>query len=197
MPKDKTGDCQWPANDPLMIRYHDLEWGIPNHDDRMLFEYLVLDAFQAGLSWKTILHKRENFRRAFDQFDPEKITRYKEKKINLLLADAGIIRNRLKIRGTVKNAGEFLRLQQEYGSFDRYIWQFTGFKTICKGRRSMKDIDSSSPESDAMSRALRKEGFTFVGSTICYAFMQASGMINDHLVTCHRYPACSQSVQHR
>lgn len=190
MPVSKKKSCEWPSDDPLMIAYHDEEWGTPLHDDLRLFEYLVLDAFQAGLSWKTILHKRENFRKAFHGFEPKKIACYDEKKIASLLADAGIIRNRLKIYGTVENARQFLRIQAQYGSFDKYIWQFTGYQTILHRHRSAKDHCSTSPESDAMSVALRKEGFKFVGSTICYAFMQAAGMVNDHLVSCHRYALC-------
>lgn len=170
-----------------MIRYHDEEWGSPLHDDQKLFEYLVLDAFQAGLSWRTILYKRENFRKAFDQFDPQKISRYKEKKIERLLKDTGIIRNKLKICGTVENAKRFLEVQKGMGSFDRYIWQFTDHKTIVNQRKPGEPAPVSSPEAEAMSKDLRKRGFKFVGPTICYAFMQAAGMVNDHLVTCFRY----------
>ena len=179
--------CNWPSNDPLMIRYHDEEWGVPLHDDRKLFEFMLLDAFQAGLSWKTVLHKRENFRRAFDGFDPEKIALYSEADFDRLMADEGIIRNRAKIRGSITNAGIFLKVREEYGTFDRYIWQFTGGKTIFNGLSNLKEIPVISKESDAMSADLRKRGFKFVGSTICYAFMQAAWMVNDHLVTCHRY----------
>lgn len=179
--------CEWPSNDPLMIEYHDREWGTPLHDDRKLFEFLVLDAFQAGLSWKTILYKRENFRKAFDNFAPEKIAKYNEKKTAALMNDAGIIRNKLKISGTVENAKQFLKVQKEFGSFDQYIWQFTGGKTIMNKRKKGQPAPATSPESDAMSKELRLRGFKFVGSTICYAFMQAAGMVNDHLVTCHRY----------
>ncbi len=181
--------CEWPSNDPLMIKYHDEEWGTPLHDDRKLFEFLVLDAFQAGLSWKTILYKRENFRRAFDNFAPEKIAKYNEKKTVALMNDAGIIRNKLKISGTVENAKQFLKVQKEFGSFDQYIWQFTAGKTIINKRKKGQAPPATSPESDAMSKELRLRGFKFVGSTICYAFMQAAGMVNDHLVTCHRYKA--------
>ncbi len=187
---DKRKDCSWPSSDPLMIAYHDQEWGTPLHEDRKLFEFLVLDAFQAGLSWKTILHKREHFRKAFDGFDPARIARYRAARIETLLQDAGIIRNRLKIQATVENARQFLRIRKTYGSFDRFIWQFTDHRTIRNRRKSINDIVSSSPESDRMSEALRKEGFRFVGSTICYAFMQAAGMVNDHLVTCSRYGKC-------
>lgn len=181
--------CSWPSNDPLMIKYHDEEWGVPLHDDRKLFEFMVLDAFQAGLSWRTILHKRENFRKAFDDFEPEVIANYSEGKIQLLMQDAGIIRNQLKIRGTVENAKGYLKVVEEFGSFDRYIWQFTGGKTIQNNITSLSQIPVSSPESDAMSKDLKKRGFKFVGTTICYAFMQAAGMVNDHLTECHRFNA--------
>jgi DNA-3-methyladenine glycosylase I len=179
--------CNWPSNDPLMIEYHDREWGIPLHDDRKLFEFMVLDAFQAGLSWKTILHKRENFRKAFDNFEPEVIASYPEEKIQHLLQDAGIVRNRAKVRGTVENAKAFLKIKKEFGSFDRYIWQFTGDKTIHNRLTSLANMPVTSPESDAMSKDLKKRGFKFVGSAICYAFMQAAGMVNDHLAGCFRY----------
>jgi DNA-3-methyladenine glycosylase I len=182
-----SNDCQWPTNDPLMIEYHDEEWGVPLHDDRKLFEFLVLDAFQAGLSWRTVLHKRENFRKAFDNFDAKKIARYEEKDFERLMADAGIIRNRAKIRGTILNARCFLEVKKEFGNFDRYIWQFTGGKTIDNRLKALGHMKSSSPESDAMSKDLIKRGFKFVGTTICYAFMQAAGMVNDHLVTCRRH----------
>lgn len=182
--------CAWPAEDPLMIQYHDEEWGTPVHDDDKLFEFLVLDAFQAGLSWRTILYKRENFRHAFDHFDAKKIARYKEKKLEQLMNDAGIIRNKLKISGTVENAKRFLEVQKEFGSFDQYIWQFTGHKTMVNKRKAGEAPVATSPESDAMSKALKSRGFKFVGSTICYAFMQAAGMVNDHAVTCFRYKAC-------
>ena len=179
----------WPMaeDDFRMIRYHDTEWGNPVHDDALHFEYLVLDAFQAGLSWRTILNKRENFRKAFSNFDPKRIVRYDSKKIGRLMQDAGIIRNRLKILGTVKNARAFLEIQKEFGSFDAYIWQFTGHKILHNCRPRNKPLPSKSPESDAMSLALKKRGFTFVGSTICYAYMQAAGMVNDHLTVCPLY----------
>lgn len=170
-----------------MLEYHDKEWGIPLHDDQKLFEFLVLDAFQAGLSWKTILHKRENFRKAFDNFEPEVIAQYTEGKIQLLLQDAGIIRNRAKVRGTVENAIAFLKVKEEFGTFDRYIWQFTGGKTIHNKLTSFSQLQATSKESDAMSKDLKKRGFKFVGSTICYAFMQAAGMVNDHMAGCFRY----------
>jgi len=169
-----------------MIAYHDKEWGVPLHDDRKHFEFMVLDAFQAGLSWAIVLKKREGFRKAFDQFDIRKIATYDEKKIQLLLKDDKIIRNQMKIRATVNNAGQFLKIQDEFGSFDKYIWQFTGFKTKMNKWESLKELPATSPESDAMSKDLKKRGFKFVGSTICYAYMQAAGMVNDHLVKCFR-----------
>ncbi len=178
--------CNWPGNDPLMIEYHDKEWGVPVHDDNKLFEYLLLDAFQAGLSWKTILHRREGFRRAFDNFDAKKIAAYTEDDYNRLLNDAGIIRNRAKIRGTIKNARLFLEVQQEFGSFDAYIWQFTGGKTIVNHWTELKQLPATSPESDFMSKDMKKRGFAFCGSTICYAFMQAAGLIDDHFEGCFR-----------
>lgn len=179
--------CSWPSNDPLMMAYHDEEWGVPVHDDRKLFEFMVLDAFQAGLSWKTILHKRENFRKAFDNFQPEIIANYSDHKISELLEDAGIIRNRLKILATVINAQKLLEVQKEFGTFDKYIWQFTGGKTKVNKWTELNQIPASSPESDEMSKDLKKRGFKFVGTTICYAFMQAAGMVNDHMSYCTRY----------
>ncbi len=168
-----------------MTRYHDTEWGVPLHDDRKLFEFLVLDAAQAGLSWQTILLKRENYRRAFDNFDPEKIVRYSDKRLAKLLLNPGIIRNRLKVRSAVVNARAFLAVRDEFGSFDRYIWQFVGHPP--RINRFDNHIPATSAESDAMSKDMKKRGFTFCGSTICYAFMQAAGMVNDHRVTCFRY----------
>ena len=170
-----------------MIAYHDEEWGVPLHDDRKLFEFLVLDAFQAGLSWRTILHKRENFRLAFDAFDAQLIARYKKRKIGQLLENAGIVRNRMKIEATVGNAKAFLGVQSEYGSFDSYIWQFVGGQPKQNRWRSLKRLPVSTPDSDRMSKDLKERGFKFVGTTICYAFMQAAGMVNDHLVKCFRY----------
>jgi DNA-3-methyladenine glycosylase I len=170
-----------------MIEYHDKEWGVPLHDDRKLFEFLVLDAFQAGLSWNTIINKRKNFEKAFDNFDYKKIARYTEKKLEKLMNDAGIIRNRLKVYGTVKNAKAFMEVQKEFGSFDKYIWQFTGGKTIHNNFKSTKEIPAKTKEAEAMSKDLVKRGFTFVGPTICYAFMQAAGMVNDHITGCFRY----------
>jgi len=184
--------CTWPGSDALMIHYHDTEWGVPLHDDQKLFEFLVLDAFQAGLSWKTILHKRAHFRKAFAGFNAASIAAFDESHVEALMQDAGIIRNQLKIRSSITNARNFLNLQKEYGSFDAFIWQFTDHKTIKNQWSHSGQIPAKSPESDAMSKALIKLGFKFVGSTICYAFMQASGMINDHLVTCPRHKAVSR-----
>lgn len=170
-----------------MVAYHDVEWGKPLYDDAKLFEFLILEGMQAGLSWRTVLHKRENFRKAFDGFDPEKIARYDRKKKVLLMKDAGIIRNRLKIEAAVQNAGAFLDLREKEGGFGRYLWQVTGGKPIVNRRKHPKELPASTRESDAMSRALKEKGFRFVGSTICYAHMQATGMVNDHFVTCFRY----------
>jgi len=180
----ESTDCNWPGEDALMRAYHNDEWGTPLHDDRKLFEFLVMDAFQAGLSWRTILYKRENFRRAFDNYDVAKIVLYDEDKIQSLMQDASIVRNQAKIRATIGNAKAFLQVQVEFGTFDKYIWQFTGGKTIDNHPRSNAGIPAKSPESDAMSKDLLKRGFKFVGSTICYAFMQAAGMVNDHLEGC-------------
>jgi DNA-3-methyladenine glycosylase I len=182
----QMNECSWPTGDLLMIKYHDEEWGVPLHDDQKIFEFLVLDAFQAGLSWRTVLHKRENFRKAFDGFDMKKIAMYGEPDFDRLMADPGIIRNKAKIRGTIQNAQCFLDVQNEYGTFDAYIWQFTGGRTINNNLTSLSVMPVSSKESDAMSKDLRSRGFKFVGTTICYAFMQAAGMINDHLVTCSK-----------
>jgi DNA-3-methyladenine glycosylase I len=178
--------CPWAKSD-LLAAYHDEEWGVPLHDDRALFEFLVLEGAQAGLSWETVLRKRENYRRAFDGFDPAKVARYDGRKIKKLLGDAGIIRNRLKIEAAIKNARAFLAVQKEFGTFDRYIWQFTGGKTKRNRFRALKDIPARTAESDAMSAELKRRGFAFVGSTICYAHMQATGMVNDHLVDCFRH----------
>lgn len=180
--------CEWvPNNDPLYQRYHDEEWGVPVHDDRKLFEFLILDGAQAGLSWRTILHKRENYRKAYDGFDPQKVARYDEQKIAQLLSDPGIVRNRLKVRASVENARAFLKVQEEFGSFDAFIWQFVGGKPRQNRWKSLSEIPARTPESDAMSKELKRRGFKFVGSTICYAFMQAAGMVNDHVVDCFRY----------
>jgi len=170
-----------------MIAYHDEEWGVPLHDDRGLFEFLILEGAQAGLSWSTILNKRPAYRRAFSRFDPRKVARYDEDAVAALLANDGIVRNRLKIRSTVQNARAFLAVQKEFGSFDRYIWQFTGGKPIQNRLRNAGDVPARTDESDAMSKDLRTSGFNFVGSTICYAFMQATGMVNDHAVGCFRW----------
>lgn len=171
-----------------MIAYHDREWGVPCHDDRVLFEFLVLEGAQAGLSWETILRKRENYRKAFDNFDPKEIARYDARRIRALMKNEGIIRNRLKILSTIKNAKAFAEVQSEFGSFDKYIWQFVSGKPLVNARTSLKQVPAKTAESDAMSKDLKKRGFTFVGSTICYAFMQAVGMVNDHVITCFRYP---------
>ncbi len=181
--------CAWAAGgtDPLMLRYHDEEWGVPVHDDRLLFEFLVLEGMQAGLSWRTVLNKRENFRTAFRDFDPAAVARFSDEDLRRLLADPGIIRNRLKISAAITNARKFLEMRNEFGSFDAYIWQFVGGRPIDHGIRSMGDIPATSPESDAMSRDLKKRGFRFVGPTICYAFMQAVGMVNDHETGCYRH----------
>lgn len=178
--------CDW-ARNPLAIAYHDNEWGVPSHDDPVLFEFLVLEGAQAGLSWDTILRKRGNYRAAFDRFDPKKISRYDAPKIRTLMSNDGIVRNRLKILSAVKNAQAFLDVQKEFGSFDRYIWQFVEGKPLLNARTTLNQLPARTSESDAMSKALKKRGFTFVGSTICYAFMQAVGMVNDHLVNCFRY----------
>ncbi len=179
--------CPWAGTDPLYIAYHDTEWGVPSHDDRHLFEMLVLEGAQAGLSWITILRKRDHYRRAFSRFDPARIARYDEARIARLLGDAGIVRNRLKIASTVTNARAFLDVQREFGSFDAYLWPFVGGHPIVNARRTLRDVPARTPESDALSRDLRRRGFRFVGSTICHAFMQATGMVNDHLVGCFRY----------
>ncbi len=187
---DSKDRCEWPGKeekDRLMIEYHDNEWGTPIHDDKRLFEYLLLDTFQAGLSWRTILNKRENFRKAFDNFDPVKIAKYTEKDVKRLMNDAGIIRNKLKILGAIVNAKKFLEMQKEFGSFDRYIWQFTNHKTIKNKFKELRELPAKTKESDAMSSDMKKRGFKFVGSTICYAFMQGAGMVNDHVTTCFRH----------
>ncbi len=179
--------CQWCLKTEIERNYHDNEWGVPLFDDKKLFEFLILDAFQAGLSWVTILKKRENFRIAFDDFDAEKIANYDENKYNELMNDSGIIRNKLKIKAAIINAQKFLETQKEFGSFSKYIWQFTNHKTIVNKCEKMSDVQAKTIESDAMSKDLTKRGFKFVGSTICYAFMQAAGMVNDHQIDCFRY----------
>lgn len=187
--------CPWAGDDPLYIAYHDNEWGVPSHDDRHLFEMLNLEGAQAGLSWITILRKRENYRRAFASWDAVKIARFGEQDFARLMADAGIVRNRLKIRATIDNARSFLKVRGEFGSFDRYLWQFVGGEPIQNRRRMMRDVPPVSRESDALGRDLKQRGFRFVGSTVCYAFMQAVGMVNDHLVTCFRHPQFSRRTK--
>ena len=182
--------CGW-ASGELMIRYHDEEWGVPVHDDRTLFEFLILEGAQAGLSWSTILNKRQNYRKAFEEFDPRSVAAFDRRKVQQLLRDPGIVRNRLKIASTIGNAKAFLRVQEEFGSFDRYIWQFVGGKPLVNKRKSLRQVPARSAESDAMSKDLKRHGFNFVGSTICYAFMQAVGMVNDHVVDCFRYRVLS------
>jgi DNA-3-methyladenine glycosylase I len=178
--------CPWPT-DEMMIRYHDTEWGVPVHEDRVLFEYLILEGAQAGLSWNTVLKKRENYRAAFDHFVAEKIVRYGDKKVAELLANPGIIRNRLKVAATIQNAKAFLAVREAFGSFDAYLWRFVEGKPIVNRRKSMKEVPPRTEVSDKMSKDLLKRGFKFVGSTICYSHMQATGMVNDHLVTCFRH----------
>ena len=189
MEEAKRIRCFGGPEDPLMMDYHDREWGVPVHDDRLTFEFLTLEGAQAGLSWQTILRKRENYRRAFDNFDPAKVAAYTDEDRRRLLADAGIVRNRAKIDSTISNAVRFLEVQREYGSFDRYIWQFTGHKTTRRpGLITMENMPAQTPESEAMSRDLKKRRFRFVGPTICYAHMQAVGMVNDHITACFRAP---------
>lgn len=185
--------CPWCLTDPLMMRYHDTEWGVPEHRDDKLFEFILLDTFQAGLSWRTILNKRANFKAAFDQCNPKKIAYYVDVKINELLQNEGIIRNRQKINAVISNAKAFLNIQQEFGSFDQFIWQFSNHQTIHHTWTSKDSLPASSPESDEMSKELIRRGFKFVGTTICYAFMQSIGMVNDHLITCHRYKELKKS----
>ena len=192
MPKPPTATrCAWAQSEPN-ISYHDTEWGVPLHNDRALFELLILEGAQAGLSWTTILSKRQNYRRAFDNFDVAKVARYGDAKVAELLANEGIVRNRLKVAATIANAHAVLAVQREFGSLDRYLWGFVGGRPIVNRRRRVKDVPTHSAESDAMSRDLLKRGFKFVGTTICYAFMQATGMVNDHLVTCPRHRVCAK-----
>ena len=179
--------CSWAGTDPLYIRYHDSEWGVPIHDDRRFFEFLILEGAQAGLSWLTVLKKRPSYRKAFDGFDPRKVAAYNARKIKELIADAGIIRNRLKIEAALQNAVSFLAVQREFGSFDKYIWRFVGGKPLKNSWQTVADIPAQSQASAAMSTDLKKRGFKFVGPTICYAFMQATGLVNDHTVDCFRY----------
>ena len=183
--------CPWPGNDTLMVEYHDKEWGIPEHNDQKLFEALVLDGAQAGLSWQTVLRKREAYRVAFHNFDPQRIANYGEEDVQRLLNDAGIIRNRLKIQSAIINAQKFLAVQKEFGSFDKYIWQFVGGAPVVNRVQSLAEIPATTKESDIMSKDLKKRGFKFVGSTICYAFMQAEGLVNDHTIDCFRYSEVS------
>jgi DNA-3-methyladenine glycosylase I len=187
IPMSPITRCPW-ATTELMTAYHDREWGVPIHEDRKLFEFLILEGAQAGLSWNTILNRREGYRKAFHRFDPVKVAAYGRHDVARLLKDAGIIRNRLKIESAARNARSFLEVQREFGSFDAYIWQFVGGQPRVNGWRNMRDLPARTPESDAMSKDLKRRGFNFVGSTICYAFMQAVGMVNDHLVGCFRYP---------
>ena len=186
--------CPWPSDDALMIKYHDKEWGVPLHNDRKLFEFLILEGFQAGLSWRTILHKRENFRKAFDNFDFNKIAKYDKRKINSLLKNEGIIRNKLKIEAAITNAKAFLQIRKEFGTFDKYIWGFVNGKPIQNKFKSLKELPAKTKLSDKISDDLRARGFKFVGSTIVYAHMQATGMVNDHVVSCYRYRECAAST---
>jgi DNA-3-methyladenine glycosylase I len=179
--------CQWSVSEPIYIKYHDKEWGVPVHSDRKLFEMIVLDGAQAGLSWLTILKKRNNYRKAFDNFDPKKVAKYDKRKIAQLLQDDGIVRNKLKIESAITNAQAFLKVKAEFGTFDKYIWQFVNGKTIINSWKALKEIPAFTKESDAMSKDLKSRGFKFVGSTICYAFMQAAGLVNDHTIDCFRY----------
>ena len=179
--------CSWPKGDPLLIKYHDKEWGVPLYNDKKLFEFLILEGFQAGLSWLTILRKRENFRKAFDKFDFNKVAKYDQRKINSLLQDSGIIRNKLKIESAIINAKAFIEVRKEFGTFNKYIWKFTGNKPIHNGFMSLEEIPARTELSDLISKDLKKRGFKFVGSTIAYAHMQATGMVNDHIKSCFRY----------
>ena len=181
--------CPWARND-LSIRYHDEEWGVPQHDDRVLFEFLILEGAQAGLSWDTILKKREHYRKVYAGFDPKKVAKFDAKKKTALLADPGIVRNRLKVESSIGNAIAFLKVQKEFGSFDRYVWDFVDGQAIVNRRQAMREVPATSPQSDAMAKDLKRRGFRFVGSTIVYAYMQAVGMVNDHLVTCERWTRC-------
>jgi len=192
--KDKQR-CNWPGTNELMIKYHDEEWGTPVHDDRKWFEFITLDAFQAGLSWAIVLNKRENFKKAFDNFKPELISKYDENKFNELVQDAGIIRNKLKIKATISNAKAFLQIQKEFGSFDKYIWNVVDNKPIINKWKSDSEIPASTPESDKLSKDLISRGFKFVGTTICYAFMQGAGITNDHLVDCFRYKEIQKNIK--
>jgi DNA-3-methyladenine glycosylase I len=187
MAKKLKESCSWPTKSPLMIEYHDKEWGVPMHDDRKLFELLILEGVQAGLNWETVLKKRENYRKALHDFDPGKIARYGKEDVKRLLSNSGIIRNHLKIEAAIINANKFLEIQNQFGSFDQYIWQFVGGNPIKNKFRSLSELPAKTRESDAMSKDLKRRGFKFAGPTICYAFMQAVGMVNDHMVNCFRY----------
>jgi DNA-3-methyladenine glycosylase I len=193
-PPTSLARCPWAVGDDY-VRYHDREWGVPVHDDRLLFEFLILEGAQAGLSWITILKKRENYRLAFDNFDPAIVAKYNKRKIESLLKNPGIVRNRLKVESSVTNAEAFLAVQNEFGSFDAYIWGFVGGRPIQNARKSLKDVPARTVKSDAISKDLKRRGFRFVGTTICYAFMQATGMINDHLVGCFRYKELKRPVK--
>lgn len=187
--------CAWANSDPIYIEYHDKEWGVPEHDDEKLFEFLILEGAQAGLSWLTILRKRENYRKAFGGFNPRKVARYDSGKVATLLSNPGIVRNKLKIGGAVQNARAYLKIQKEFGSFDAYVWQFVSGKPKINCWESLNEIPSRTPASDALSKDLNLRGFKFVGSTICYAHMQATGMVNDHLASCFRYKELLQEVE--
>ncbi len=186
--------CPWPGEDPLMIDYHDQEWGVPVHDDIRHFEFLTLEAAQAGLSWRTVLHKREGYRKAFAGFDPVKVTRFNAARVHQLLQNPAIIRNRLKVESTINNARQFLKVQEEFGTFDAYIWRFVDGQPIVNHWKSMKQLPATSRESDALSKDLKKRGFKFVGSTVIYAHMQAAGLVNDHLVDCFRHPVVASAI---
>jgi DNA-3-methyladenine glycosylase I len=186
---DSPRRCAWAVTE-ASIAYHDREWGVPVHDDRVHFEFLLLEGAQAGLSWNTILAKRDAYRKLFANFDPSRVAKFSEAKVQSILKNPGIVRNRLKVRGAVKNAKAFLRVQREFGSFDAYVWSFVGGKSLCARRTARSRLPATSKQSDELSADLRKRGFTFVGSTICYSFMQAVGMVNDHVATCFRYAKC-------
>lgn len=192
-----VSSCEWGNYNKLMKLYHDEEWGVPNHDDGSLFEFIILEGVQAGLSWNTILQKRENYRKAFDNFEYNKIAKYADEKIEELINNSGIIRNRLKITAAISNAKAFLKVQQEFGSFDRYIWQFVNYKPIIHKFKNLSELPSTTKESEVMSNDLKKRGFKFVGPTICYAFMQAIGMVNDHITDCFRYNEINQIIKNK
>jgi len=191
-PSRTKNRCAWCGTDPLYVRYHDTEWGVPIHDDRRLFELLILEGAQAGLSWITVLRKRSQYRRAFDRFDARKIARYDRRNVRALLNNPGIVRNRLKVESTISNAQAMLEVRKEFGSFDNYLWQFVEGRPLVNRHRTLRGLPSRTAASDAMSKDLKRRGFRFVGSTICHAFMQASGMVNDHAVDCFRYHQCAR-----